>query len=195
MHLEATDFKPTTFSNVREDCGLTFCSHEHLCSVPFLGLQVLHRVKQLPVKQVPGHEVSHLPGGAAGTIDQHQGGETAHQEDWPAAQLWESCMNSTAEAKRGEGEGGSLARGTRELPQHGRWLRHALTSQDQLSTQTALGQQKLCPDRKVMGSQRWAHQENLFKTSQELPGGTGCLPMQGTWVRFLVRQVHMLQND
>lgn len=37
-------------------------------------------MKQLPVKQVPGHEVSHLPGGAAGTIDQHQGGKTAHQE-------------------------------------------------------------------------------------------------------------------
>lgn len=42
-------------------------------------------MKQLPVEQVPGHEVSCLPGKAAGAVDQHQGGEAADQQ---GAQLY-----------------------------------------------------------------------------------------------------------
>ena len=53
--------------------------HKRLCCVPFLRLQVL-LMKQLPVEQIPGHEVRRLPGEAAGTVDQHQGGEAADQE-------------------------------------------------------------------------------------------------------------------
>ena len=72
-------------------------------------------MKQLPVEQVPGHEVSHLPGGAAGTIDQHQGGETTHQE---GGQLHSSGVD-VVELQRqmwGEGEEAALTRGTRAPP-------------------------------------------------------------------------------
>lgn len=37
-------------------------------------------MKKLPVKYVPGHEITHPPGEAACTVDQHQSGEAADQE-------------------------------------------------------------------------------------------------------------------
>lgn len=37
-------------------------------------------MKELPVKYVPGHEVTHPPGEAARAVDQDQSGEAADQE-------------------------------------------------------------------------------------------------------------------
>ena len=97
-------------------------------------------MKQLPVEQVPGHEVSHLPGGAAGTIDQHQGGETTHQE---GGQLHSSGVD-VVELQRqmwGEGEEAALTRGTRAPPTRLVAQAPRPQGQDQLSTQMPSGQQ------------------------------------------------------
>lgn len=53
--------------------------HERLHAVPLLCLQVL-LMEQLPVKHVPGHEVTRPPGEAARAVDQDQSGEAADEE-------------------------------------------------------------------------------------------------------------------
>lgn len=63
-------------------------------------------MKELPVKYVPGHEVTHPPGEAARTVDQDQSGEAADQEGaklhgsgvdvvklWVADREWKGVMH------------------------------------------------------------------------------------------------------
>lgn len=53
--------------------------HQSLHSAPLLRLQVL-LMEELPVKHVPGHEVTHPPGEAARAVDQDQSGKAADQQ-------------------------------------------------------------------------------------------------------------------